>query len=56
MAQHEDRRRIISRLNVLQACLVVTFTVLAVVYLTLVWSLSIAIRQLETHLALPEER
>ena len=33
-----------------------TFTVLAVVYLTLVWSLSIAIRQLETHLALPEER
>ena len=33
-----------------------TFTVLAVVYLTLVWALSIAIRQLETHLALPEER
>ena len=33
-----------------------TFTVLAVVYLTLVWSLSIAIRQLESHLALPEER
>jgi polar amino acid transport system permease protein len=33
-----------------------TFTVLAVVYLTLVWSLSFAIRQLETHLALPEER
>jgi len=33
-----------------------TFTVLAVVYLALVWSLSIAIRQLETHLALPEER
>jgi His/Glu/Gln/Arg/opine family amino acid ABC transporter permease subunit len=33
-----------------------TFTVLAIVYLTLVWSLSIAIRQLETHLALPEER
>jgi His/Glu/Gln/Arg/opine family amino acid ABC transporter permease subunit len=32
-----------------------TFTVLAVVYLTLVWSLSIAIRQLESHLALPEE-
>ena len=33
-----------------------TFTVLGIVYLTLVWSLSIAIRQLETHLALPEER
>src|SRR5215204_232802 len=33
-----------------------TFTVLAVVYLTLVWSLSIAIRQLESHLALPETR
>jgi len=33
-----------------------TFTVLAIVYLMLVWSLSIAIRQLETHLALPEER
>ena len=29
MAQHEDRRRITSRVNVLQACLVVTFTVLA---------------------------
>jgi His/Glu/Gln/Arg/opine family amino acid ABC transporter permease subunit len=33
-----------------------TFTVLAIVYLTLVWSLSIAIRQLESHLALPETR
>lgn len=32
-----------------------TFTVLGVVYLTLVWSLSIAIRQLESRLALPEE-
>jgi His/Glu/Gln/Arg/opine family amino acid ABC transporter permease subunit len=33
-----------------------TFTVLGVVYLTLVWSLSIAIRMLESRLALPEER
>ena len=33
-----------------------TFTVLAVVYLTLVWSLSIAIRALESRLALPEDR
>ena len=32
------------------------FTVLAVVYLTLVWGLSAAIRALESHLALPEER
>jgi His/Glu/Gln/Arg/opine family amino acid ABC transporter permease subunit len=31
-------------------------TVLAVVYLTLVWSLSMLIRLLETRLALPEER
>ena len=31
-------------------------TVLAVVYLTLVWSLSAAIRKLETKLALPESR
>jgi His/Glu/Gln/Arg/opine family amino acid ABC transporter permease subunit len=31
-------------------------TVLAVVYLALVWSLSAAIRLLETHLALPESR
>jgi hypothetical protein len=30
--------------------------VLAVVYLTLVWSLSFAIRKLETRLALPEGR
>jgi His/Glu/Gln/Arg/opine family amino acid ABC transporter permease subunit len=33
-----------------------TFTVLGVVYLSLVWSLSIAIRGLERHLALPEAR
>ena len=31
-------------------------TVLAVVYLTLVWTLSLAIRRLETRLALPEAR
>ena len=33
-----------------------TFTVLGVVYLSLVWGLSIAIRSLEAHLALPESR
>ena len=33
-----------------------TFFVLAVVYLTLVWTLSGLIRLLESHLALPEER
>jgi His/Glu/Gln/Arg/opine family amino acid ABC transporter permease subunit len=33
-----------------------TFTVLGVVYLTLVWGLSLAIRALERHLALPEAR
>jgi polar amino acid transport system permease protein len=32
-----------------------TFTVLAVTYLTIVWSLSAVIRLLESHLALPEE-
>ena len=32
------------------------FTVLAVVYLTLVWTLSAVIRLLESHLALPESR
>jgi His/Glu/Gln/Arg/opine family amino acid ABC transporter permease subunit len=33
-----------------------TFTVLGAVYLSLVWSLSIVIRALESHLALPESR
>jgi His/Glu/Gln/Arg/opine family amino acid ABC transporter permease subunit len=33
-----------------------TFTVLAVSYLVIVWTMSILIRQLESHLALPEER
>lgn len=33
-----------------------TFATLAVVYLTIVWSLSYAIRRLERRLALPEER
>jgi His/Glu/Gln/Arg/opine family amino acid ABC transporter permease subunit len=33
-----------------------TFTVLGVVYLTLVWTLSALFRMLETHLALPEAR
>ena len=32
-----------------------TFTVLAITYLTIVWSLSAVIRLLESHLALPEE-
>jgi ABC-type amino acid transport system permease subunit len=33
-----------------------SFTVLAVTYLTVVWTLSASIRLLESHLALPEER
>ncbi len=33
-----------------------TFTVLAVTYLVLVWTMSVLIRLLESHLALPEER
>jgi len=33
-----------------------TFTVLGVVYLNLVWTLSVLIRMLESHLALPEAR
>ena len=33
-----------------------TFTVLAVTYLTLVWTMSALIRLLESRLALPEER
>jgi His/Glu/Gln/Arg/opine family amino acid ABC transporter permease subunit len=33
-----------------------TFTVLAVTYLTLVWTMSAVIRLVESHLALPEER
>jgi polar amino acid transport system permease protein len=33
-----------------------TFSVLAITYLTLVWTLSALIRLLESHLALPEER
>jgi ABC-type amino acid transport system permease subunit len=33
-----------------------TFTVLGVVYLTIVWTLSALIRMLESHLALPEAR
>ena len=37
------------------ASLLITFTVLAISYLTIVWSLSAVIRLLETHLALPEE-
>jgi ABC-type amino acid transport system permease subunit len=32
------------------------FTLIGIVYLTLVWSLSIGIRLLESHLALPEAR
>jgi His/Glu/Gln/Arg/opine family amino acid ABC transporter permease subunit len=42
-------------LNALTLQTIETFTVLAVTYLALVWSLSAAIRLLEGHLALPEE-
>src|SRR5215211_1913414 len=43
------------QINALTLQTIETFTVLAVVYLTLVWTLSAAIRVLERHLALPEE-
>jgi His/Glu/Gln/Arg/opine family amino acid ABC transporter permease subunit len=42
------------QINALTLETVETFTVLAVTYLTIVWSLSAAIRLLESHLALPE--
>jgi polar amino acid transport system permease protein len=43
------------QINALTLQTVETFTVLAVVYLTLVWTLSALIRLLEARLALPEE-
>src|SRR5215210_6265803 len=43
-------------INALTLQTVETFTVLAVVYLALVWTLSAAIRLVESRLALPEER
>jgi His/Glu/Gln/Arg/opine family amino acid ABC transporter permease subunit len=43
------------QINALTLQTIETFTVLAVVYLTLVWTLSAAIRVLERQLALPEE-
>jgi His/Glu/Gln/Arg/opine family amino acid ABC transporter permease subunit len=53
---YEELTTVALQVNALTLETAETFTVLAVVYLTLVWSLSIAIRQLESHLALPEER
>jgi polar amino acid transport system permease protein len=44
------------QINALTLQTVETFTVLAVIYLVLVWSMSAAIRLLEGHLALPEAR
>jgi ABC-type amino acid transport system permease subunit len=43
------------QINALTLQTIETFTVLAVVYLTLVWTLSAAIRLLEARLALPRE-
>jgi polar amino acid transport system permease protein len=43
-------------INALTLQTIETFTVLAVVYLTLVWTLSGVIRYVESRLALPEER
>ena len=43
------------QINALTLETVETFTVLAITYLTIVWSLSLVIRLLESHLALPEE-
>ena len=44
------------QINALTLQTVETFTVLAVIYLALVWSMSAGIRLLEGHLALPETR
>jgi polar amino acid transport system permease protein len=53
---YEELTTVALQVNALTLETAETFTVLAVVYLALVWSLSIAIRQLESRLALPEER
>ncbi len=45
-----------TQINALTLQTVETFTVLAVVYLAMVWTLSALIRLLESRLALPEER
>ena len=45
-----------TQINALTLQTVETFTVLAVIYLMLVWGLSALIRLLESHLALPEDR
>jgi His/Glu/Gln/Arg/opine family amino acid ABC transporter permease subunit len=45
-----------TQINALTLETLETFTVLGIVYLTLVWTLSGLIRLLESHLALPEER
>lgn len=44
------------QINALTLQTVETFTVLAVIYLALVWTMSAGIRMLERHLALPEAR
>ena len=44
------------QINALTLQTIETFTVLAVVYLTLVWTLSGVIRYVESRLALPEAR
>ena len=47
---------VVLQINALTLETVEAFTVLALTYLIIVWSLSFVIRRLETHLALPEER
>jgi His/Glu/Gln/Arg/opine family amino acid ABC transporter permease subunit len=44
------------QINALTLQTIETFTVLAVAYLVIVWTMSALIRLLESHLALPEER
>jgi ABC-type amino acid transport system permease subunit len=44
------------QINALTLQTVETFTVLAIVYLAIVWTMSAGIRLLERQLALPEER
>jgi polar amino acid transport system permease protein len=52
---YEELTTVALQVNALTLETLETFTVLGVVYLTLVWTLSALIRSLERHLALPED-
>jgi His/Glu/Gln/Arg/opine family amino acid ABC transporter permease subunit len=56
MISYQELTTTALQINALTLETLETFTVLGVVYLTLVWTLSALIRMLESHLALPETR